>query len=82
MGADTKTVPFVVQTAPRHIYLQVSDDSYSATEAFPDEALDQITWCAESVVETEVKYIRADLVEGLIEVAARFDAAIKEMSHV
>lgn len=69
MSAEKIDVPVVVRTAPVRIWLQIADDAYSATEAFPCDALDQITWCADSVMDTEVEYVRADLVAELIEAA-------------
>jgi hypothetical protein len=85
-AVDVRAVPLVVQTAPKRIWLQIADDAYSATEAFPDDALDQITWCADSVVDTEVKYVRADLVAELIEAAnavcGRNNPPAGELGHI
>ena len=52
--------PRVVSTAPKRIYLQVSDDEDHLAEDFPD-AWDEVTWCQESVMQCEVAYVRADL---------------------
>lgn len=48
-----------VRTAPKTIYLQISDDEAHLDEPFPYG--EEVTWCADSVVGAEVKYIRADL---------------------
>lgn len=61
-----------VTTAPERIWLQIADDSYYADEPFPEPASDQITWCSESVMEVEVKYVRADLVSELSEAVASY----------
>ncbi|MBP6564348.1 MAG: Lar family restriction alleviation protein [Burkholderiales bacterium] len=52
------TVPQAVATAPKRIWLQVSDDRADMDEPFPG---DGATWCADSVVDAEVEYVRADL---------------------
>jgi hypothetical protein len=62
----------VVETAPERIWLQIADDAYYADEPFPEPASDQITWCSESVMEVEVKYVRADLVSALLEAVANY----------
>jgi len=54
-------LPLVVTTAPEKIYLQVADDTFYRDETFPSDYGDNITWCADSVVDCEVEYIRADL---------------------
>jgi hypothetical protein len=49
-------------TAPRKIYLQISDDPDHSSEPFPENWRDgDITWCAESVQACEVAYVRADI---------------------
>lgn len=73
-------VPLVVSTAPERIWLQVADDSYSATEAFPDDHA-EITWCQDSVIATEVKYVRADLHEALAERCDRLEAALRRIAE-
>jgi hypothetical protein len=73
-----KQVPLVVSTAPERIWLQVADDSYSATEAFPDDHA-EITWCQDSVIATEVKYVRADLHESLAERCERLEGALSDI---
>jgi hypothetical protein len=51
-----------IETAPERIYLQISDTDVDAAFPFPENT-DDVTWCADSVVAVEVKYIRADLAE-------------------
>jgi hypothetical protein len=75
-----KQVPLVVSTAPERIWLQVADDSYSATEAFPDDHA-EITWCQDSVIATEVKYVRADLHESLTERCERLEAICRRLAR-
>ena len=58
---DREGVPEVVRTAPARIYLQVSDEEHDRDEPFPEPSMD-MTWCADSVLACEVKYIRSDLV--------------------
>ena len=48
-------------TAPERIWLQVSDDEEDRDEPFPRDG--EVSWCEDSVVATEVEYIRADLVK-------------------
>ncbi len=49
-------------TAPPVIYLQVSDDKDDRNIEFPADAFTyEVTWCRDSVLEAEVKYVRADL---------------------
>lgn len=57
--ADAAAVPAVVRTAPKRIWLQISDDQDHAAEPFPYGS--EITWCEDSVVDVEVEYVRADL---------------------
>ncbi len=71
----------VVETAPERIWLQISDDAHNADEDFPEPASDQITWCQDSVMEVEVKYIRADLVEELIKAARMASATLGHAYH-
>lgn len=53
-------LPLVQATAPREIWLQVSDDAEDKAEPFPENH-DGITWCQDSVLSCEVRYVRADL---------------------
>ncbi len=49
-------------TAPRRIWLQVSDDPDDSAEEFPRGNADSVTWCQTSAPGwCEVSYIRADL---------------------
>ncbi|SHN40403.1 hypothetical protein [Rhizobacter sp. OV335] len=50
-------------TAPRKIWLQISDDADHHTEPFPEDwhHNDSITWCADSVTACQVGYVREDL---------------------
>ncbi len=54
-----------IKTWPETIYLQVSDDGESVP-SFSECSLEDVTWCSDSVVTTEVKYIRADLIRRKI----------------
>lgn len=56
------TVPRAVATAPERIWLQIGDDRAHMDEPFPG---DEVTWCADSVVDAEVEYVRADLAPTL-----------------
>jgi hypothetical protein len=47
-------------TAPREIWLQISDEQDDNGEPFPDNT-EGITWCQDSVLACEVKYVRADI---------------------
>ena len=51
----------VTLTAPKRIWLQVSDEKADRKEPFPPTPDGDITWCHESVFDCEVAYIRADL---------------------
>ncbi|MBK6587958.1 MAG: hypothetical protein IPG22_06545 [Acidobacteria bacterium] len=54
------------------IYLQVCDDEDS-------EWLGHVTWCQDRVHESDVKYIRADLVESLRQQLSAAQARIDEL---
>lgn len=51
----------VVSTAPKRIWLQVSDEDAHFNEPFPEAANGDVSWCVDSVMACEVEYIRADL---------------------
>lgn len=54
----------VTRTAPKRIWLHVSDDFGDHNEPFPtrDELGNrEVTWCADSVGGTQIEYLRADL---------------------
>lgn len=53
------------RTAPERIFLQISDDDDDRDEPFPYN--DEVTWCADSVVATEVEYVRADLMPASLQ---------------
>ena len=50
------------KTAPKEIWLQIGDDSDHHNKVFPTQH-DAITWCQDSAMGCEVKYIRSDFVE-------------------
>lgn len=54
----------MTETAPIHIYLQVADGGESDT-AFPADH-EGVTWCEDSVLDNEVPYTRADVVDVLM----------------
>lgn len=64
-----EAVAEVVRTAPEVIYLQIAEDEFYRDRAFPTAATSEITWCADSVLDVEVKYIRADLHTSLRSIA-------------
>ena len=49
------------RTAPKEIYLQISDDGSDFHQPFPRGSGVEITWCEQSVLDCEVRYVRADL---------------------
>ncbi|MHC1655458.1 hypothetical protein ACODUN_00235 [Stenotrophomonas riyadhensis] len=59
-GATSQAVSRMVSTAPERIFLQIGDGDYS-NEPFPHPIGEEITWCTDSIVESEVAYVRADL---------------------
>jgi len=62
-GGECKLLSDLVRTAPDAIYLQVSDEAWHSEKEFPRDH-DGISWCEDSVLACEVKYIRADLAIG------------------
>lgn len=58
VSGDSGEMPLMVSSAPERIWLQVGDDDYSA-DPFPYE--EEVTWCSQSAVKSEVAYVRADL---------------------
>lgn len=58
--ATSHVVSRMVSTAPEKIFLQVGDGDYS-DEPFPNPVGEEVTWCSDSIVESEVAYVRADL---------------------
>lgn len=57
-----KKLPLVQTTAPREIWLQISDGKEDLSEQFPED-VDGVTWCQNSVLACEVRYVREDLVK-------------------
>lgn len=57
-----KKLTVLQSTAPREIWLQVSDEHRDNAEPFPDNT-EGVTWCQDSVLACEVRYVRADLAE-------------------
>lgn len=55
-----ETVPFVQLTAPARIWLQHSDSDIDNADPFPDHG--DVSWCADKINNSDVPYIRADLV--------------------
>lgn len=53
----------VTLTAPKKIWLQISDEKSDRKEPFTSSCA-EITWCEDSVLACEVKYVRADLVRA------------------
>jgi hypothetical protein len=51
-------------TAPERIWLQISDSTWDADSPFPHDS--EVTWCQDSVMALEVKYLRYDLAEKAI----------------
>jgi len=60
----TKEQNVLIKTSPEIIYLQVSEDKEHFNEPFP-HGEENITWCADSVLDCEIKYIRADFADAL-----------------
>lgn len=50
----------LISTSPEHIFLQIGDDIDLLCLPFPENHED-VTWCAESAVMTEVEYVRLDI---------------------
>lgn len=74
MNPEVSKPPFVVQTAPERVWIQISDDEHDGTKCFPDDHA-EITWCQDSVMDVEVKHLRADLVAELIAADLEYDEA-------
>lgn len=60
---EAVALPVYVATAPERIYLQVADDEYYADNPFPRTS--DVSWCSDSVLALEVKYVRADIHDAL-----------------
>ena len=59
MPKKPKPLTLAQATAPREIWLQISDDKDDYAEEFPVNS--EVTWCQDSVMDCQVKYVRADL---------------------
>lgn len=68
----------VTRTAPKRIWLQVSDDARDACNEFPEPSM-ELTWCADSVIACEVEYVRADLVRAAM--PKNWHERMKEMQN-
>lgn len=76
-----ENVPVYVATAPERIFLQVADDAYYSEDPFPAE--EEVTWCADSVMELEVSYVREDLHAATVaELRAKADAAERRVGEL
>lgn len=52
----------MIKNAPEIIYLQTAlDPENEEPESFYD--LDEVTWCVDNIYDSDIKYIRADLVK-------------------
>ena len=49
----------LTRTAPKTIWLQISDDDCDREKPYPKG--EEVSWCEDRVMEVEVKYVRADL---------------------
>lgn len=54
----------LTRTAPKRVWLQISDDEDHFDEPFPHGS--EVTWCADSVQMVEVEYVRADIAREAI----------------
>jgi len=62
-----------LHNAPATIWLQVDPDGIDPTEEFlPDGA----TWCKDKINDSDVEYIRADVVESLRQQLADAEATV------
>lgn len=75
----------VTKTAPEEIYLQVSPDAHNCEDPFP-VCHEEITWCFESFLACEVRYVRADIAkaenERLREDAERWQKLEQEVDYL
>lgn len=72
--AEAVALPVYVQTAPERIYLQVADDEYYADNPFPHSS--DVSWCSDSVMALEVKYVRDDIHASVV---AALEAEVAEL---
>lgn len=61
--SSAKRLPLVQATAPREIWLQVSDDAEHSAEPFPTDH-DGIAWAKDAALMCAVPYVRADLAQA------------------
>lgn len=65
MFDDIKLEHNVQRTAPEKIYLQVGDDTLDFSKSFGElQRNGDVSWCADKVFDTDVAYVRADLLEA------------------
>jgi len=71
----------LISTSPERIFLQIGDDLDLLCLPFPENK-DDVTWCAESVMLTEIEYVRLDIhletVRQLVALSDRCSARIAE----
>lgn len=65
----------LTDTAPRRIYLCVSDDADDNDKPYPETYPEDetITWSTTGAVACTVEYVRADMHDALVDKALRFD---------
>lgn len=64
----TATIPVVVETAPKRIWLQVDSEAFidehgfieGEDQPFPPVPDEYLTWCQDSIGGLEVEYVRSD----------------------
>lgn len=64
-----KDTPALDASMPPMIWLQIDtagDNEADRDEPMPEDALDNVTWCRDSIGGVEVEYVRADLVRALL----------------
>ena len=62
-----KDTPALDASMPPMIWLQIDtegDNEADRDEPMPEDALDNVTWCRDSIGGVEVEYVRADLVRA------------------
>jgi len=67
----------LIETAPRAIWLQVSEDEQALADPFDKFDRSEVTWCDVSQMAAEVQYIRADLVD--LDLDDIFERAIEQL---
>jgi len=74
-------LPLVQATAPREIWLQVSDDAEHSAEPFPTDN-DGITWAKDAALMCAVPYVRADLAQAQPAPAQRLSDVLLDIDSV